>query len=131
MWTYEITQEFEDIVLEKDICDKPLIEGDNSQINQVLLNIAINANESIVDKGTINFKSDIVLTKSEQFLKDINSPSVNYVKITISDSGKGIPAQLYKRIFDPFYTTKTIGKRAGLGLSVAHNIVKNHKDHRS
>jgi PAS domain S-box-containing protein len=115
------------IVLEKDICNEPLIEGDISQIHQAILNIAINSKESISNKGKINFKTEIVIAKSDDFLHTINPPVTNYVKITVSDSGKGIPTELHQRVFDPLFTTKTSGKSAGLGLSVAYNIVKNHR----
>jgi PAS domain S-box-containing protein len=117
----------DNVELEKDVCALPLINGDLSQIHQVILNVAINSNESISNNGRISFKSEIVMTKTDEYLNTINTEVKNYVKITISDNGKGIPSELHHRIFDPFFTTKASGKSAGLGLPVAYNIVKNHK----
>jgi two-component system, cell cycle sensor histidine kinase and response regulator CckA len=115
------------IELEKEVCNNPIIEGDLSQIHQVFLNIALNANESIKNKGKITFTTEIVMTASDEQLNTLNPPEKNYVKTTIADSGKGIAPELLQRIFDPFFTTKSSGKSAGLGLSVAYNIVKNHR----
>ena len=115
------------IELEKEVCNNPVIEGDLSQIHQVILNIALNANEAIKDKGKIIFTTEIVMANSDELLNSLNPPGKNYVKITIADSGKGIAPELLQRIFDPFFSTKTSGKSAGLGLSVSYNIVKNHR----
>jgi len=116
----------ENVDLDKEVCNSPIIKGDISQIHQVLLNIAINANESISRTGNILFKTEIVLTKSDEYLHSVKTDEANFVKISISDNGNGIPSELQQRIFDPFFTTKTTEKGAGLGLSVAYNIVKNH-----
>ena len=117
----------DNVELEKEVCNSPIIKGDISQIHQALLNIAINANEAISKSGKIIFKTEILLTKSDENLYSIKTDENNYVKISISDNGKGIPAELQQRVFDPFFTTKTTEKSAGLGLSVAYNIIKNHK----
>lgn len=117
----------ESIKLSKEVCSNPFIEGDLSQIHQVVLNLALNAIDSIEDAGKIHFKTEIVNAQSDEYLHSYNLAIKNYVKITVADNGKGIPKELHKRIFDPFYTTKSSGKTAGLGLSVAYNIVKNHK----
>lgn len=115
------------IKLNKEVCSEPTVEGDLSQIHQVILNLALNAKDSIIEKGNISFKTEIVMAKSDKFIHSYKHLVQNYVKITVSDTGKGISPELHKRIFDPFYTTKSSGKTAGLGLSVAYNIVKNHK----
>jgi len=117
----------DNVELEKEVCNAPIIEGDISQIHQVLLNIAINANESISQSGKIIFRTEVLLTKSDENLLSIKTDENNFVKISISDNGKGIPIELQQRVFDPFFTTKTSEKSAGLGLSVAYNIIKNHK----
>jgi PAS domain S-box-containing protein len=117
----------DNVELEKDICVSPIIEGDISQINQAILNIAINANESIAGKGKISFKSEIVMAKTDEYLNTIQVEAANYVKISVTDNGTGIPEELQQRIFDPFFTTKKSEQRPGLGLSVSYNIIKNHK----
>jgi len=98
------------------------VEADTSQIEQVLLNMFINACDAMPDGGTLTISSE-------------NTPAFNgsrhkeYVKISISDTGKGIPKEIQGRIFDPFFSTKEKGKGTGLGLSMAYGIIKNHKGH--
>lgn len=82
------------------------------QINQVLMNIVINAIQSIKKEGEILITTDKI--KEEQVL------------IEIKDSGQGIPSEKLKRIFDPFYTTKKVGEGTGLGLSISYGIIKDH-----
>lgn len=80
------------------------------QLNQVFLNILLNAADSIKEKGEIR-----ITTEEEN----------GYVKITISDTGSGISQKHIKHIFDPFFTTKEVGKGTGLGLAIAYDIVTN------
>ena len=95
----------------KHFCELPLIEGVPSQLNQVFLNLLINAAQAIEGYGTIT-----ISTGCDQ----------DEVWVQIADSGQGIdPANLH-RIFDPFFTTKPIGVGPGLGLSVSYGIVKEH-----
>ena len=79
------------------------------QLLQVFVNILINALDAIEGKGTINVKS---------------SSDDEYVYITISDNGMGIPEEDIDKIFNPFFTTKEVGKGTGLGLSVSYGIIK-------
>ena len=80
------------------------------QLNQVFLNILVNASHAIGDLGEIR-----IVTWAEEAT----------VKIAISDSGCGIEPENLKRIFDPFYTTKDVGKGTGLGLAISYDIVVN------
>ncbi|RMF60460.1 MAG: hypothetical protein D6743_14895 [Calditrichaeota bacterium] len=81
------------------------------QLNQVFLNIIVNAAHAMQDKGTIRIK-----TWEED----------GYVNIAISDTGCGIPKENLSKIFEPFFTTKPVGKGTGLGLAMSYNIVKKH-----
>ncbi|MCP4744602.1 MAG: response regulator [Desulfobacteraceae bacterium] len=90
----------------------PKINGYPHQLNQVFMNILINAAQSIEKNGNI----------------DINTRSQKgFVEISISDTGCGIPEENINRIFDPFFTTKDVGKGTGLGMNIAFNIIKKHK----
>ncbi len=89
----------------------PKVECLASQINQVFMNLLVNAAHAIEKQGTITLRS---------------GHEGDDVWIEIGDSGQGIPADKLKRIFDPFYTTKPVGVGTGLGLSLSYSIVKKH-----
>ena len=89
----------------------PRVECRPSQLNQVFMNMLVNAAQSIKERGTITLRSGCV---DEQ------------VWISIADTGQGIPTELFTKIFDPFFTTKPVGKGTGLGLSVSYGIVHKH-----
>jgi len=90
----------------------PFVQGYPQQLNQVFINILVNAAQAIDARGEIRIQT----RKAED----------GYVEVIISDSGCGIPAENLSRIFDPFFTTKALGKGTGLGLNIANNIIKKH-----
>jgi signal transduction histidine kinase len=81
------------------------------QLNQVFMNILVNAAQAIEEQGEINIKTTHVN---------------GYVEIAISDTGSGISEENLNKIFDPFFTTKDVGKGTGLGMNIAYNIIKKH-----
>ncbi|MEW6353509.1 MAG: ATP-binding protein [Pseudomonadota bacterium] len=91
--------------------DLPQIECLPSQLNQVFMNLFVNAAHAIEERGTIT-----VRTVSRD----------DWVCVEVEDTGKGIPPENIKRIFDPFFTTKPVGKGTGLGLSLAYGIINKH-----
>jgi PAS domain S-box-containing protein len=93
----------------------PAIECFPGKINQLLLNILVNAIQAIHDTGKIS-----IITK----LKQINNSEI--IEIKISDSGSGMTEDVKKKIFEPFFTTKEIGEGTGLGLSISKSIVESH-----
>lgn len=95
----------------KDLSDLPLIQGIPQQLNQVFLNILVNAAQAIEKKGEIRIK-----TWQEN----------NNVCLSISDTGCGIDSKHVSKIFDPFFTTKEVGKGTGLGMNIAYNIIQQH-----
>lgn len=104
-----------------------LIMADSSQIHQVAMNIITNAYHAVESEGgeiSIMLK-ERVLNGSE--LPDVKLPSGKYAHLSISDTGHGMPDDLIKKIFDPYFTTKDEGKGTGLGLAVVYGIVKEHK----
>jgi len=97
------------------------VEVDAGQINQVINNLVINADQSMPEGGIISVKAEnMIVRKADALpLKD-----GEYVKITIQDQGIGIPKEHLQRIFDPYFTTKQKG--SGLGLATSYSIIKNH-----
>lgn len=116
----------EDIELHTVLSEKPLIVmADSGQIEQVLLNLAINARDAIADKGsiTINIKS---VKGSERFTSSSGPEKSGFALICFSDTGKGMDDYTKERAFDPFFTTKGVGEGTGLGLSMVYGIIKQH-----
>ncbi len=106
-----------------------IIHADSGQIEQVLLNLALNASHAMPDEGKITIK-----TRNFKLEKDIHTANWGtdrgeYVLLNISDTGHGIEKEVLHRMFEPFYTTKAPGQGTGLGLSVVYGIIKNHHGH--
>ncbi len=102
------------------------IEGDSTQLHQVLLNLCVNARDAMPNGGTLTISG-------ENFEMDENYAAMvpgakpgNYVQIAVTDTGTGIPNHVLNQIFDPFFTTKDPGDGTGLGLSTVMGIVKSH-----
>lgn len=103
------------------------ILADITQINQVMINLFTNAAHAMEDAGgviTIGIQNICLDQISTPFYPDL-APG-DYVQLTVSDTGTGIDHEIKDRIFDPYFTTKEIGKGTGIGLSVVHGIVKSH-----
>jgi len=101
------------------------ITADATQIHQVLMNLCTNAYQAMMDKGgilQINLSNTHVNAAQASLNPDMRAG--DYVKLTISDTGHGMKAQILKRIYEPYYTTKAKGTGTGLGLAVVHGIVK-------
>lgn len=103
----------------------PRIKADQGQIEQVLLNLLLNAADAMPEGGDLYIET-ARLNGSRAEGKVTLSKSMDYVMIKVSDSGTGIPKNIIERIFEPFFTTKGLGRGTGLGLSTAYGIVKNH-----
>lgn len=106
--------------------DLPQLEADYSQLHQVLVNIALNARDAISKGGTLKLS-----TMCREFTQNDCNQNANYkpgkfLQITFSDTGAGITKENIKKIFDPYFTTKSSSKGTGLGLFVAYNIVNTH-----
>jgi len=105
----------------------PVIEGDPNQLEQVMMNLMVNARDAMPDGGLITIKTRLIEVGGNRHnLPDYVAPG-RYVVLTISDTGSGIPKPVIDRIFDPFFTTKEKGKGTGLGLASVYGIVKDHK----
>ena len=103
------------------------IEADRNQLDQVFTNMAINSKDAMPDGGELIFKTENVFIDEEYSSRFPDFKTGNYVKVSMTDSGKGMKKEVKDRIFEPFFTTKEKG--TGLGLATVYGIMKNHKGH--
>ncbi len=116
------------VVLELDLAsDLFPLYADKAQMEQVLVNLILNAKDAMPEGGTISIKTENEVI-GERYQHTHLQPG-KYVKMTVRDTGTGIPPEIISKIFDPFFTTKEVGKGTGLGLSMVYGIVQNHKGH--
>jgi two-component system, cell cycle sensor histidine kinase and response regulator CckA len=102
------------------------VHGDATQLYQVLMNLCINARDSMRGNGKITIKAENLTLDEEYTRTHIEAKPGQFVRITVADTGEGIAPEIKDRIFEPFFTTKEIGKGTGLGLSTTLGIVKSH-----
>jgi len=107
-------QKFRNITIKKDLSNEMmLIHADSSKLNQVVINLVINAVDAMDGAGTIT-------------LTTYKKKSIGKVFLEVKDTGQGISHENLSKIFDPFFTTKEVGKSTGLGLSIVHGLVEEH-----
>ncbi len=119
-----------EIVVVDDV-ERPVadIEADRSQLEQVLMNLAVNARDAMPNGGTITIATgEAVVTTSDAETHD-GAPAGSYVTLAVGDSGVGMASEIVAQIFEPFFTTKGPGKGTGLGLSTVYGIVKQSGGH--
>ncbi len=104
----------------------PLVEGDTSQLDQVFMNLCINAREAMPAGGKITIETEQVLLNADFVAAHPWATSGRYVLTTVTDTGSGMPREVVERIFEPFFTTKKERGGTGLGLAVAYGVVRQH-----
>jgi two-component system cell cycle sensor histidine kinase/response regulator CckA len=100
--------------------------GDATQLNQVFLNLCVNARDAMPDGGTLSIKMENVMLDEIRAGTNPESKPGPYVVITVTDTGTGIPKEIQDKIFEPFFTTKAPNEGTGLGLSTCFSIIKSH-----
>ncbi len=111
------------LALSETIC---CVDADRHQIEQVIMNVVINARDAMPEGGTILIQTDTVNLDKHK-AKELQVEDGKYAMLAISDTGKGMSEEVLKHIFEPFFTTKAPGEGTGLGLSVVYGIIKQHK----
>jgi len=102
------------------------ILGDPTQVQQILLNLCVNARDAMPNGGTLTVKTENCLADEHYVAMNRQARLGSYVAISVTDVGVGISPDIIDSIFEPFFTTKEVGKGTGLGLSSVKAIVKNH-----
>jgi signal transduction histidine kinase/ActR/RegA family two-component response regulator len=99
------------------------VNADRGQLTQVLVNLAVNARDAMADGGRLFIDAATVAVAAGSSLAERGIPDGQYVELSVTDTGRGIPVDVLPRIFEPFFTTKGLGKGTGLGLSTVYGIV--------
>ncbi len=114
----------EDVILALDLLpDRLLIQADPAQIEQVIVNLAVNARDAMGTGGRLIIRTNICTLSAPHTAAAGLLTAGNYAELTVTDTGCGMSSEIQAKVFEPFFTTKPIGKGTGLGLSVVHGIV--------
>ena len=118
------------IEIELDLADDLMIvDADSAQIEQVILNLCLNAQHAMPDGGRLLIETSNVTLDEEYARTHLGAVSGKHVLLSVSDNGIGMPSEIVERIFEPFFTTKTNEGGTGLGLATVHGIVSQHGGH--
>ena len=117
-----------DLRVEVDLApDLPLVMANPNQLEQVLLNLALNARDAMPEGGRLSFAAGLSQADEEFCLTHPWALPGPYLELRVSDTGEGMPPQVLEHIFEPFFSTKEPGKGTGLGLSVVYSVIANHQ----
>jgi two-component system cell cycle sensor histidine kinase/response regulator CckA len=120
-------QSRKDIIIHKSLeADLRAVEIDQAQIEQVLINLYVNARQAMPRGGDLTLKTRNV-TLDEAYVESYKVNPGNYVMISVTDTGKGIDERTKQRIFEPFFTSREMGRVRGLGLASAYGIIRGHQ----
>jgi len=103
-----------------------LVNGDPAQLHQMLVNLAVNARDAMPGGGELRLALSRLTLEPGEPPPCTDMPPGEYIALSVSDTGVGIPAEILPRIFEPFFTTKEVGQGTGLGLAQVYGIVKQH-----
>src|SRR6266478_6510753 len=118
----------EDVVLEtKYMANLPRIEADTGMLEQVAMNLAVNARDAMPKGGRLTLSTTSVEIGKDYASRHPDSRPGTFTCLTVSDNGCGMDAKTLERIFEPFFTTKEVGKGTGLGLATVYGILKQHQ----
>ena len=100
--------------------------SDPTRLQQVIMNLAVNARDAMPDGGVLSFEMDHLRLEQDDIPPVPEMPTGDYIRVTVTDTGDGIPDENLSRIYEPFFTTKPVGQGAGLGLAQVYGIVSQH-----
>lgn len=114
-------------IQQESYCETAFTNGDPSQIQNAIMNLALNARDAMPQGGRLTFSIDkIHLSQKESFDVPVDIGAGEFIQLLVKDNGAGIPSDIKKKIFEPFFTTKAVGKGTGMGLASVYGTIKNH-----
>jgi len=120
----------ENIRIDLRAAPQPVVtEADKGQIEQVLLNLCLNARDAMPDGGQLSIAIEPVVLDGTTAGQLCRRPAGPFVRITVSDTGQGMTAAVLERVFEPFFSTKSLDRGSGLGLAVVYGIIRQHGGH--
>ena len=102
----------------------PPVIADYGQLEQVVLNLVLNARDATLAAGKITVSTSLVTVNDEEAARENVGRTGSFVRLTVQDTGEGMPPEVLRHLFEPFFTTKAVGKGTGLGLASSHGIVR-------
>jgi PAS domain S-box-containing protein len=109
------------------LCEREMILADSTEMNQALMNLCTNAVQAVGDEaGVLEVSLEPTTLDEESVAKYVGLNPGNFVKLTVRDTGHGIDPKIIDRIFDPYFTTKSLAEKTGMGLAIVYGIVKKH-----
>jgi PAS domain S-box-containing protein len=109
--------------------DLETISADPAQIEQIIMNLAVNARDAMGEEGCLTLRSENVTLDDQYCRYNVEAKPGDYVLLSVSDTGHGMDKETLQHIFEPFYTTKEVGRGTGLGLAMVYGIVRQHGGH--
>ncbi|SHJ81859.1 PAS domain S-box-containing protein [Desulfatibacillum alkenivorans DSM 16219] len=115
-----------EVTIHRDFQGSWAVDADSGQLEQVLLNLFVNAGQAMPDGGDLYIQTQNIQLDAV-FVKPYSLEPGKYIKVSVTDTGHGMDEATQQKVFDPFFTTKDVSRGTGLGLSSAYGIIKNHQ----